>query len=261
MLKEIFGEDKPIVGVVHLLPLPGSPRLSGGMPVILERARADADALRSGGINGAIVENFGDAPFYPDRVEPETIAAMALAAAEVGRRLPMGVNVLRNDARAALGVAAVTGARFIRVNVHTGVMATDQGLIEGRAYETLRARHALGVDVAIFADALVKHGATLAGEDLARAAEDAARRGLADALIVTGPATGIPPAMDDVAIVKAAVPDVPVLVGSGVDGSNAGEFLATADGLIVGSALKCDGVAANAVDLERVRRLMKVARS
>ena len=260
VLKDIFGRDKPVVGVVHLPPLPGSPRFSGGIAQILGRAKADAEALRSGGADGAIVENFGDAPFFPDRVEPETIAAMSLAVAEVGRCLPVGVNVLRNDARAALGIAAATGARFIRVNVHTGAMATDQGIIEGRAHETLRARRALGADVAVLADVLVKHGRTLAGEDLARAAQDAARRGLADALIVTGAATGVAPQMEDVLAVREAARDVPLLVGSGVDEGNAREFLAVADGLIVGSAFEAAGLAGNPVEAERVRRVVSAAR-
>jgi membrane complex biogenesis BtpA family protein len=260
MLRGIFGRDKPIIGVAHLLPLPGSPRFGGGMREILERARADAEALRSGGADGVIVENFGDAPFLPAGVAPETIAAMALVAAEVAASMPTGVNVLRNDARAALGIAAATGARFIRVNVHTGVMATDQGIIEGRAYETLRARRALSAEVAIFADVLVKHGGSLAEQDLARAAEDAVRRGLADALIVTGTATGVPPKAGDVSAVKLAAPQVPVLVGSGVDEGGAAAFLAAADGLIVGSSLEKDGVAGNPVEVERVRRLVRAAR-
>ncbi|MBO9352165.1 MAG: BtpA/SgcQ family protein, partial [Thermomicrobium sp.] len=131
-----------LVGVVHLLPLPGSPRATRDVARIRERARRDAEAYREGGAHALIVENFGDAPFRKDGVEPHVIALMALVVEEIREStgLPVGVNVLRNDARAALGIAVATGASFIRVNVHVGAMVTDQGIIEGRADETLRYR-------------------------------------------------------------------------------------------------------------------------
>ena len=162
-----------LVGVVHLAPTPGSPRFRTGFDRVLERAVADAEALASGGCDALLVENFGDVPFHAERVPPETIAAMALALSAVRESapgLPVGVNVLRNDARAALGLCAVTGAAFLRVNVHCGVVATDQGMVEGRAAETLRERARLARTTAILADVHVKHGRTLHETSLRRAA-------------------------------------------------------------------------------------------
>ncbi|MHC4930876.1 MAG: BtpA/SgcQ family protein, partial [Planctomycetota bacterium] len=144
----------PVIGVVHLLPLPGSPRYAGRMAPVLARAVKDAQAYAEGGASAVIVENYGDAPFLKEDLPPETAAALALCTAAVREcvSLPVGVNALRNDARTALGVAVATGAAFIRVNVHAGVVATDQGIVEGRAAATLRQRRALGAQVKIVAD-------------------------------------------------------------------------------------------------------------
>ena len=153
-----------LVGVVHLLPLPGTPRFTGSFATVRERALRDAEAYVRGGAHALLIENFGDVPFHKERVEPHVIAAMALIVEDIRRAtgLPIGVNVLRNDALAALGIAAATGARFVRVNVHVGAMLTDQGIIEGKADETLRYRTLLGASVQIWADVHVKHGTPLA---------------------------------------------------------------------------------------------------
>jgi membrane complex biogenesis BtpA family protein len=257
-LELLFGVNKYVIGMVHLLPLPGSPRWAGEMEEVLETAVADALALESGGVHGLIVENFRDVPFGKGRAEAHTVAAVTLAVAAVrdAVRLPVGVNVLRNDARSALAIASVTGASFVRVNVHTGAMVTDQGLIEGSAYETIRYRRELGVDVKILADVLVKHAVPLGSPIIEQAARDTAYRGLADALIVTGPGTGEPTEMADVKRTRDAVPDFPVLVGSGVSQESVGELLSVADGVIVGTGLKEDGIVSNPVDRARVAALM-----
>jgi membrane complex biogenesis BtpA family protein len=250
--------------MVHLQPLPGAPRWGGSLDAVRERALADARALAAGGVDGILVENFGDAPFYPGAVPPETIAAMATLAAEVVRAVgvPVGVNVLRNDAAAALAVAAAAGARFIRVNVHTGAMLTDQGWIEGRAHETLRLRARIAPGIAIAADVLVKHATPPAGADLRRAAADTWERGLADVLIVSGEATGKETDPARIRAVKAAVPEATVWVGSGVRPENAAELLAVADGAIIGSAFERGGRAGEPVEPERVRAVMEaVARA
>lgn len=259
----LFPVEKPVIGMVHLLPLPGSPGWAGNLEAVLERAVADARAWASEGADGLLVENFGDAPFFPDAVEPHTIAAMTLAVQAVRQAvpLPVGVNVLRNDARAALGIAAVAGARFIRVNVHTGAMVTDQGVLTGRAHETLRLRRALEARVCILADVLVKHAAPLGPIALELAARDTFFRGKADALVVSGEATGEPTPLCDVQRVKRAVPEAPVLIGSGVSADNVAELLSAADGVIVGSSAKVDGIAHNPVDPERVRALMQAVRA
>jgi membrane complex biogenesis BtpA family protein len=254
---DLFPHKPALIGVVHLLPLPGSPQYDGDWEAVGARALADARALAEGGVDGLIVENFHDVPFAKDRVGPHTVAAMALLVQEVRRAVtvPVGVNVLRNDARAALAIAAVCGAAFIRVNVHVGAMVTDQGIIEGRADETLRYRRELGARVAIFADVLVKHAAPLGSVDLAQVAHDTARRGLADALIVSGAATGQPCDPDDLQAVRLRVEDVPLLIGSGVHEGNAAALLALADGAIVGTSLKRGGDVHQPVDAARVRAL------
>jgi uncharacterized protein len=256
-LNRIFGAHPFIIGMVHLPPLPGAPG-HAGMDDVLERARADAHALAAGGVHGIMVENFGDTPFLPGTVPPETIAAMTLAVSAIAREtaLPLGINVLRNDARAALGIAAATGARFMRVNVHTGAMLTDQGWIAGHAHETLRARASLRVPVAIFADVMVKHALAPPGLRLESAARDTWDRGGADALIVSGSATGDAIEPDDLRSARRVVPAAPLLIGSGLGVDNAPRLLPLADGAIVGSAFQRDGRAGAPVEAERVRAVM-----
>ncbi len=265
MQQRVYGElgaefwgRRPLVGMVHLGALPGSPR--GGeaaMGDVLARAVADARALEQGGADAVIVENFFDAPFAKDAVPPHTLAAMtrAVQAVREATALPVGVNVLRNDARAALAIAHVCGAQFVRVNVYVGAAVTDQGLIEGAARAAVLYRRELDADVALWADVFVKHAAQLGATDLEAAARDAVLRGLADALIVSGAATGGATDPGDVRRVKEAVPATPVLIGSGLDARSAPGLLARADGAIVGTSLKRDGRVAGPVDVERVRAL------
>lgn len=257
-LKLLFGTPKYVIGMVHLLPLPGSPRWNTGMREVLERAVADAKALEGGGIDGLIVENFGDAPFCKGRVEAHTVAAITLALAAVrdAVRIPVGVNVLRNDSRSAMAIASVIGANFIRVNVHVGAMVTDQGIVEGNAQDTMRYRRELGADVKVLADVMVKHAAPLGDQPIEQVARDTAYRGLADAVIVTGSGTGEPANIEGLARIREAVPDVPVLVASGVQEGNVAELLSLADGVIVGTSLKEGGITANPVDKTRVAKLM-----
>lgn len=245
--------------MIHLPPLPGAPRWGGSMAAVRDSATADARALQEGGVDALLVENYGDSPFHKT-VGPETVAALTAAVLAVRdvADLPVGVNVLRNDAAAALAVAAATGARFIRVNVHTGGMYTDQGWIEGHAAETVRLRDRIAPDVAILADVLVKHATPPAGLTLEAAVRDAAERGQADAVIVSGPATGAATSGRDVGTAVATT-DVPVLVGSGVTAATIAATLDMAAGVIVGSALMRDGRAGGPVDEDRVRRLVEAA--
>jgi len=248
-----------LIGMVHVAPLPGSPRWDGSMERVVAAALADAHALIEGGMDALLVENHGDAPFTPGRVEPATVAALAVVAREVRAALPaatLGINVLKNDARAALGIACAVGARFIRVNVHAGAVVADQGLVQADAYHTLRDRRLLGADVRIFADVGGKHATPLAPVDLEQHARDLRHRGLADGLVVSGPATGAATSIVDIKRVRGAVPDVPILVGSGATPDTAAELLSIADGLIVGTSVKRDGDVAKPVDPERVRRLV-----
>jgi len=232
------------------------------MKAVLDAALADARALAAGGVDALLIENHGDVPFAPARVDAGTVAAMAIAVHEIRRaiRLPLGVNVLKTDALSALAVAAAACALFVRVNVHVGVVVADQGLLQSSSYESLRYRRLLGLDIKIWSDVQVKHGMPLAPIPIEREARDAISRGLADALVVSGAATGEPTALEDLARVRAAAPHTPVLVGSGATAETAAELLTVADGLIVGTGVKRDGILANPVDVDRVRRLVESAR-
>jgi uncharacterized protein len=252
-----------LIGMVHAAPLPGSPRWDGSMERVVAAAVADARTLVEGGMDAVLVENYGDAPFTPGRVEPATVAALTAVAGEIRRALPgapLGINVLKSDARAALAIACAVGARFIRVNVHAGAVVADQGVVQSDAYGTLRDRRLLSADVAIFADVGGKHAVSLAPVDLEQHARDLTYRGLADGLVVSGPATGAATAVADLKRVRGAVPHVPLLVGSGATPDSVAELLSIADGLIVGTALKRDGDVGAPVDLARVRRLVAAAR-
>lgn len=239
-----------LIGVIHLPALPGSPGHFLPMDEIVDRALADAKSLKAAKFDAVVVENFGDAPFPRDRVSSATLASMAVIADRVRREtgLALGINALRNDAIGALGIAAAVGAKFIRVNVHTGVYATDQGLIEGRADETMRYRKQLGLKIAVFADVNVKHAVPVSQPDVARAAKDTAYRGLADALVVTGPATGESVNMDELRRVRAAVPNRRLMVGSGAKAETLRELLSVADGVIVGSGIKPNGDTSLGID-------------
>jgi len=232
------------------------------MEAVLSRARADARALWEAGVDGIMVENFGDVPFTAGAVAPETVAALALAvdrAREAAPGLPVGINVLRNDARAALGIAAAAGAAFVRVNVHSGTMFTDQGPVVGQAHETLRRRASLGIPCALLADVHVKHASPPPGERLEEAALDTWHRGLADALVVSGAGTGAPTDPDRLARVAQAVPGAPVWVGSGVTPETLAALWVNAGGFIVGSWMQAGGLAGHPVDPDRARMMVAAA--
>jgi len=253
-----------LVGVIHLPPLPGSPRAGEDCAAIARRAADDGRALAGAGFDAAIVENFGDAPFFAGRVPAVTVAAMTacvLAVREACPALALGVNVLRNDAEAALSIAAVAGAAFVRVNVHAGARVTDQGVVEGRAAETMRLRRALGARVDVWADVDVKHSAPLAPRPPEREAEDLVARALADAVLVTGEGTGRAVDGAKLRAVRAAVAGrAPVLAASGATESTLAELAACCDGVIVGSALRDGGVAGGPVDAARAARFAEAFR-
>jgi len=256
-----FERRPALIGVLHLRALAGAPRYGGSLEPVLAAALRDARALVRGGCDALIVENFGDVPFHPGSVPPETIACMARALEAVRTahaRIPLGVNVLRNDARAALGLAAAFELDFLRVNVHAGAAVTDQGLVEGRAFETLRERARLCPRTQIWADVHVKHATQLSRESLAQAAADLVQRSLADVLIVSGRATGSAP---EASAVAQAAGHAPLLVGSGLDRANARALLEHAQGAIVGTALKRGGRVEAPVDEARVRALATLFRA
>ncbi|SFS90414.1 BtpA/SgcQ family protein [Halostagnicola kamekurae] len=264
---ERFDADRPVLGMVHLPALPGSPGFDGDRGAIRSRALADATALEAGGVDGIVLENFGDTPFYPEDVPDHVIAEMTAQTAAVTATVdvPVGVNVLRNDAEAALSIAAATGASFVRVNVHVGAAATDQGILEGNAHETVRLRERIDADVSILADVHVKHATPVREASIERVALETAERGLADGVIVSGAGTGAETRLEDVERVAetlgALESPVPVLVGSGVTGETVGDcFDAGASGVIVGTALKEGEVTTNPVSRDRVEAVVEAAR-
>ncbi len=252
-----------LIGMIHLLPLPGSPRFGGSRAAILEAALRDAEALTAAGFDALLVENYGDTPFAKDDAGRHVVAEMSVIASELRRRfdVPLGVQVLRNDARASLAVAAAAGAGFVRINVHTGAMVTDQGVIEGMAHETLRYRQSTGAgDVSIFADVHVKHAVPLGSGSFEDALHDTVQRGLVDAVIVSGSGTGMKTDPDRIRSAVAGC-DVPVYVGSGADIDSLPELLPPAHGLIVGTSIKRGGVTQAPVDAARARLFVDAARS
>lgn len=257
---DIFPKRKPMIACIHLQALPGAPLYGGDMRPVFDQAIAEAELFARAGVDAIIVENFRDVPFYPDRVPAETIAAMGALCREIVTHaggVPVGVNVLRNDADAALGIAVAVGAQFIRVNVHNAAALTDQGVIEGRAYATLRKRNMLGAQVLIFADVAVKHAAPIAHIPLDIETRDLSERSLADALIVSGTGTGAATSIDDLRTVKHNS-HLPVIIGSGTTPANLSALNAFADGYIVGSHLKVGGKADHAVDPERLRSFLEL---
>jgi hypothetical protein len=258
--------EKPVVGMVHLPALPGAPKFSGDFGAVREAALRDAQRLEAGGVDALMVENFGDAPFYPDDVPKHVVASMTRIAAEIEGEvdLPLGINVLRNDATAALSVAAAVEAALVRVNVHVGARVTDQGIVEGQAHETVRLREQLDTEVAVLADLDVKHSAPLAERPLdAEAVAEPVERGLAEGVVVSGAGTGHEVAGDHLSAVASARDeaglDAPIFVGSGVTPENVGDLLDIADGAIVGTALKEGGETTSPVSVERVEELVGAA--
>lgn len=253
---------KVLIGMVHLLPLPGAPLFFGDFSVVIKRTVEEAKTLEEVGFNAAIIENFGDVPFAKDHIDEQTFQAISAVVNKVRAnvKIPLGINVLRNDSLSALQIAHKNNCQFIRVNVLSGVMVTDQGLIEGKAYELLRLRKSLNSQVQIFADVLVKHAVPLGNPDIGQVAKDTAYRGLADALIVTGRETGGETDLKDAQKVKKAVPDRPLLIGSGINVDNVNDYLAVADGVIVGTSLKIDNKTTGSLSFEKAQKLVQAVK-
>ena len=262
-LERIFGTRRPIIGMVHLAPLPGSPRYDGmSMKEITDMALGEAHLLQQNGVNGAIVENFGDVMFYK-RVPAETIAAMTYVATNIVREvtgLTLGMCVLQSDAIAGMAIANTIGGKFIRVPYYTETYVVDAGLMDSIAAETLRYRKFLNADVKIFADVHIKHGYPLSQRPISQSAYDAEHRGLADAILVTGIATGAETKLSDVKEVKGAVSSTPVFVASCVDDKNIASYKDYADGVIMGTHIKQNNDTEAPIDPAKLKNFMNVAR-
>ena len=227
--------DKPLMGMIHMPALPGAPGNTTSMKELIEFALSESDKLERAGLDAVIVENVGDVPLFKDNLPPYTVAAMTSLVKEVVRhtKTKVGVNMLRNACAEALSVAHVAGAQFIRCNIMIGTYATDQGTIEGCAASLLRLKKTLGSEVLIFGDVHSKHAYPIFNVDIEYAAQDLAERGGADAVIVSGARSPIPPSFERVKKVKDAITK-PVLIGSGLGLANIKQFYQRSDGLIIG---------------------------
>lgn len=257
----LFRSEKPVIGMIHLLPLPGSPHFAGDPQVIYERALWEAETLEQAGVDGLIVENFGDEPYRAAEPQPEGLAFMAAVTREVIRHvhIPVGVNVQFNAWQAEMAVAYACGADFIRAEVFVDTVVSAQGLLYPCAAELTRYRKRLGAEVQIWADVQTKYTTNLLPQSLTQSALDAQAAG-ADAIIVTGAATGKATPLEAIREVKEAV-RLPVFAGSGTTLQNVAQVLAVADGVIVGSSLKEGGLASNRVSAEQARAFMQAARA
>jgi uncharacterized protein len=263
-IREIFGTDKVLIGMIHCPAFPGSPRYQGGtMESIYDACMRDAEALVEGGMHGLIVENHGDIPFSkPEDIGPETSAFMAVVTERIARAtgVPLGINVLANAPIPAFAIAMAGGAKFIRVNQWANAYVANEGFIEGRAGAALRYRSLLRAErIKVFADSHVKHGshAIVADRSIQELTRDIAFFD-ADAVIATGQRTGNTATIEEIEEIGLAT-HLPLLVGSGVDKDNVAEILKRTNGVIVASSLKQEGMWWNPVDPERVRAFRAAA--
>ncbi|MEM3671278.1 MAG: BtpA/SgcQ family protein [Thermoprotei archaeon] len=226
---------KPIIGMIHLPALPGSPLSRDTVDDLVEYALSELMLLEKAGVDAVIVENAGDSPFLKGSLPAYVVATATRIVREVvaHARVKVGVNMLRNACVEALSVAHVTGAHMIRCNIMVGAYATDQGIIEGCAADLLRIKRLLGASTVVLGDVHVKHAHPIYAVPIQYAAQDLAERGGADAIIVSGARSPVPPSVLDIGEVRKSV-NKPVLVGSGVTLLNAKELFEASDGLIVG---------------------------
>lgn len=256
--QNLFGVRKPIIGMLHLKPLPGSPVYDGlGLDKVIEAALKDADALIKGGINGLEVENFNDPSYFPDTAPPETVASISVVAREIKKEfpnIPLGICIL-SDPVSSIAVAHVVGGEFIRATFFTEAAVDVSGLVLRRPHDILRFRKFLDPTIKIFADIHIKHSTPLAQRPIEESAYDAAYF-LADAVLISGKHTGFPTPLKDIKKTKAVLEDFPVLIGSGLNVNNAEELLKYADGAVTGTSMKYEGKSTNEVSLERVSELL-----
>jgi membrane complex biogenesis BtpA family protein len=262
-LEKLFGVQKPIIGMIHLKALPGSPKSSLSVTEVLSYAIDDLNSLIEGKIDGVMVENYNDYPFQPFTAEPSTLVSMSLIVKELIQTssVPIGVNVLRNACSDALVIASLTGAEFIRCNFLTGAYVTDQGVIVGCAHILKRLQKQLSCiktesNPLIFGDVLCKHASPISPRTLDLEAVDALERGLADAVIITGDRTGLPAQLSDLKLLRKKNIQ-PILVGSGVTVDSIQEILPYIDGAIIGTSFKQDNKISKPIDSKKVEELMQ----
>lgn len=263
-MTSLFSRPKPVIGVIHVGALPGTPRSSQTVSEIINSARNEARLYREGGVDGVIIENMHDVPYMRGEVGPEIVAAMTAVATEVKREcgVPVGVQILAGANIEAMAVAHAANLDFIRAEGYAYAHVADEGLIQASAAKLLRFRKMIGATrVQVWTDVKKKHAAHAITADvsLGETAETVEFMG-ADCVIVTGSATGKPPSVADVQEAKSHC-GLPVFLGSGITEDNIVEFYDEADGFIVGSAFKIDGLWSNSLDPARVTGFMRAIHS
>lgn len=261
-LDDVFSTKKPVIAMLHLAALPGDPGYDtkAGIGAIVDRAKAELDALQTGGVDGVMVSNEFSLP-YLTKTEPITAITMARIIAELLPQLsvPHGVNVLW-DGRASIDLAVATGAQWVR-EIFTGVYASDFGMWDTNVGEVARYRHRIGgQDVKLLFNIVPESATYMAERSLKSIAETTVFATKPDALCVSGLTAGAPTDTQSLRIVKDAAGAVPVFVNTGVRATNASEQLAIADGAVVGTAFKEGGIFENRADLARVQELMGAVR-
>jgi len=259
--ERLLGLRRPfIIGMVHVGPLPGSPRYGGEeLGNLIEEAVSIAERLAEGGVDGILIEDFYDYPYPKTEADPAVISSLTLIASAVRRAIdvPLGINVLRNCAIAAAAIASTVGGSFIRVNALSETIVSDQGIIEPAANALCRYFKYIAYRPAVLADVHVKHAAPLGPRSIGEVAKDTVERGCADAVVVSGVRTGVPPQLEDIVEVRNALKETPIIVGSGLNVQNASKLLRHADGAIVGTYFK-EG---RSVSIDKVRKLMDIVRA
>ncbi|NOH02720.1 MAG: BtpA/SgcQ family protein [Chloroflexi bacterium] len=257
-VKELFGVEKPVIGMCHMQAMPGDPQYDAvkGMAWVYEQARADMLALQEGGVDAILFSNEFSLP-YLTKVETITAACMASVIGELKReiKIPYGVNVLW-DPRASIDLAMATGAQFVR-EIFTGVYASDFGLWNTNAGEVIRHQHAIGAQhVRLFFNIVPEAAAYLGNRPVTDIARSTVFNNRPDALCVSGLTAGAETSAQTLKLVKDVVPDTPVFANTGVRLDNVEEQLRAADGAVIGTTFKQEGNTWNAIDLQRVRTLM-----
>jgi len=247
-----------IIGVVHLKGLPGSPSNTMPLDNIVNLAQEDIDSLISGGVDGILIENFGDVPFVKDDVSKRTLTnfTSVINNLVIAKHISVGINVLRNDGIGALSIAEATKSDFVRINILNNIMYTDQGIIEGKAHEVATYKNSIQHDIKIYADVFVKHAVPPPGSTIENHTKELLQRAGADVVIITGDGTGQEINLDDLTKVRGIVPEGKLAIGSGVTESNIQSYIGFADILIIGTNFKLDGDISKPISNESVKKLI-----
>lgn len=249
-----------IIGVVHLKALPGSPLYANNIEQIYQNAIEDAKALENGGVDSIIFENFGDTPFVKDSISKLTISHFVSIVNDVKRNIDItvGINVLRNDGEAAISIASATGSSFVRINILSGTMYTDQGIIEGKAHEILKLKKSIENEIEVYADVFVKHAVPPSGYTIENQTEELLYRAGADKIIITGDGTGKEIDYSQLIKLREIVPKGKLVIGSGVNEQNIREYKGIADILIIGTNFKINQDVNKSVDEESVKKIVQM---